>query len=98
MLEDMLEFEDILTALQHCQGEAVTQYHTGTLFGNAALLTSAAQQASLMFPRPGEKVTLYLSKHLETAGPYSMTVHVDSGRQKAKFSPIARLLVTVLRL
>ena len=60
--------------------------------------TSAAQQASLMFPRPGEKVTLYLSKHLETAGPYSITVHVDSGRQKAKFSPIARLLVTVLRL
>ena len=58
----------------------------------------AAQQASLMFPRPGEKVTLYLSKHLETTGPYSITVHVDSGRQKAKFSPIARLIVTVSKL
>ena len=60
--------------------------------------TTLATQASLMFPRPGEKVTLYLSSNLETAGPYSITVHVDSGRQKAKFSPIARLLVTVSKL
>lgn len=60
--------------------------------------TSGARQASLMFPRPSESVQLYLVKHLETAGPYSITVKVDSGRQKAKFSPIARLLVTVLKL
>ena len=57
-----------------------------------------ATQASLMFPRPGENVTLYLTKNLETAGPYSITVHIDSGRQKAKYSPIARLVVTVLKL
>jgi hypothetical protein len=60
--------------------------------------TSGALQESLMFPRPSESVQLYLVKHLETAGPYSITVKVDSGRQKAKFSPIARLLVTVLKL
>ena len=60
--------------------------------------TSGAQQASLMFPRPSENVKLYLVKHLETSGPYSITVKVDSGKQKAKFSPIARLLVTVLKL
>lgn len=57
-----------------------------------------ATQASLMFPRPGENITLYLTKNLETAGPYSITVHIDSGRQKAKFSPIARLVVTVSKL
>ena len=60
--------------------------------------TSATNQSSLMFPRPSESVRLHLTKNLETAGPYSITVHVDSGRQKAKFSPIARLLVTVLKL
>lgn len=60
--------------------------------------TSGAQQASLMFPRPSESVTLHLAKNLQTAGPYAITVRVDSGRQKAKFSPIARLLVTVLKL
>ena len=60
--------------------------------------TSGAQQASLMFPRPSESVQLHLAKHLETAGPYSITVKVDSGKQKARFSPIARLLVTVLKL
>ena len=60
--------------------------------------SALATQASLMFPRPGENVTLYLSKNLETSGPYSITVHIDSGRQKAAFSPIARLVVTVLKL
>jgi len=60
--------------------------------------TSSAQQASLMFPRPSETVKLYLVKHLETTGPYSITVKVESGRQKAKFSPIARLVVTVSKL
>ena len=60
--------------------------------------TSGAQQASLMFPRPSESVKLYLVKHLETGGPYSITVKIDSGKQKAKFSPIARLLVTVSKL
>jgi hypothetical protein len=60
--------------------------------------TTGAQQASLMFPRPSESVKLHLVKHLETAGPYSITVKIDSGKQKARFSPIARLLVTVLKL
>lgn len=60
--------------------------------------TSATNQSSLMFPRPRESVTLYLTEKLETAGPYSITVHVDSGLQKAKFSSIARLLVTVSNL
>tara|TARA_Y100000389_G_C17387986_1_gene478196 strand:+ start:500 stop:1228 length:729 start_codon:yes stop_codon:yes gene_type:complete len=60
--------------------------------------TTGAQQASLMFPRPSESVKLYLVKHLETTGPYSITVKIDSGKQKARFSPIARLLVTVLKL
>jgi hypothetical protein len=51
-----------------------------------------------MFPRPSESVKLHLVKHLETAGPYSITIKIDSGKQKARFSPIARLLVTVLKL
>lgn len=59
---------------------------------------AGAQQASLMFPRPSESVKLHLAKHLEAAGSYTITVKVESGRQKARFSPIARLLVTVLRL
>jgi hypothetical protein len=57
---------------------------------------SPGNQAALMFPRPGEQVVLRLSKHLEGAGAYSVTVRVDSGRQKGRFSRIARLLVTVL--
>lgn len=60
--------------------------------------TTSAQKASLMFPRPSESVKLYLVEHLQTTGPYSITVKVDSGKQKAKFSPIARLLVTVSKL
>jgi hypothetical protein len=55
-------------------------------------------QAALMFPRPGEQVVLHLSRHLESTGPYSITVRVDTGRQKIKFSPIARLIVTVLKI
>ena len=55
-------------------------------------------QAALMFPRPGEQVELHLSRHLESTGPYSITVRVDAGRQKIKFSPIARLIVTVLKI
>jgi hypothetical protein len=55
-------------------------------------------QAALMFPRPGETVVLHLSRHLESTGPYSITVRVDAGRQKIKFSPIARLIVTVLKV
>lgn len=55
-------------------------------------------QAALMFPRPGEQVVLHLSRHLESTGPYSITVRVDSGRQKIKYSPIARLIVTVLKI
>jgi hypothetical protein len=57
---------------------------------------SIGKQASLVFPRPSEVVTLHLSKHLETSGASSIDVYVDSGRQKAKFSPIARLVVTVV--
>ncbi len=56
----------------------------------------AGKQASLMFPRPGEVVVLHLSSALETAGPKSITVRVVSGRQKVRFSPIARLVVTVV--
>ena len=59
---------------------------------------TSGSQAALMFPRPGEEVVLHLSKHLESAGAYSITVRVDSGRQKVRFSPIARLLVTVLKV
>lgn len=55
-------------------------------------------QAALMFPRPGEEVVLRLSQHLESTGGYSITVRVDSGQQKARLSPIARLLVTVLKV
>lgn len=56
----------------------------------------AGKQSSLMFPRPGEVVVLHLSSALETAGPKSITVRVVSGRQKVRFSPIARLVVTVV--
>lgn len=59
---------------------------------------NAGKQASLMFPRPGELVVLHLSKALETAGPKSITVRVVSGRQKVKYSPIARLVVTVVQV
>ena len=59
---------------------------------------TSGNQAALMFPRPGEEVVLRLSRHLESAGAYSITVRVDSGRQKVRFSPIARLLVTVLKV
>ena len=59
---------------------------------------SIENQAALMFPRPGEQVVLHLSRHLESTGPYSITVRVDTGRQKIKFSPIARLVVTVLKI
>lgn len=59
---------------------------------------ASGNQAALMFPRPGEEVVLHLSRHLENAGAYSITVRVDSGRQKVRFSPIARLLVTVLKV
>ena len=59
---------------------------------------SVENQAALMFPRPGEQVVLHLSRHLESTGPYSITVRVDTGRQKIKFSPIARLVVTVLKV
>ncbi len=55
-------------------------------------------KASLMFPRPGEEVVWRLSKELESAGPFAITVRVDSGYQKAQCSPIARLVVTVLRV
>ena len=58
--------------------------------------THAGKQASLMFPRPGEVVVLHLSSALETAGPKSITVRIVSGRQKVRFSPIARLVVTVV--
>jgi len=59
---------------------------------------SVENQAALMFPRPGEQVELHLSRHLESTGPYSITVRVDAGRQKIKYSPIARLIVTVLKI
>lgn len=55
-------------------------------------------QAALMFPRPGEQVELHLSRHLESTGPHTITVRVDAGQQKIKFSPIARLIVTVLKV
>ena len=69
----------------------------------------ATDKAALMFPRPGEEVRLYLSSILQdesggssddaaSAGlqTYSARVKVESGVQKAKLSPIARLVVTVL--
>ena len=59
---------------------------------------SVGNQAALMFPRPGEQVELHLSRQLESAGPRSITVRVDAGHQKLKFSPIARLIVTVLKV
>jgi len=55
-------------------------------------------KASLMFPRPGEEVVWRLSRELEGAGPPTITVRVDSGRQKVRLSPIARLVVTVLKV
>jgi len=55
-------------------------------------------KASLMFPRPGEEIVWHLSKDLESSGPYAITVRVDSGRQKVRYSPIARLVVTVLKV
>ena len=61
-------------------------------------LGGVENQAALMFPRPGEQVELHLSRHLESTGPYSITVRVDAGRQKIKYSPIARLIVTVLKI
>ena len=53
-------------------------------------------QAALMFPRPGNTVELQLSKHLEGAEHRTVAVRVESGTQKMRSSPIARLLVTVL--
>ena len=53
-------------------------------------------QATLMFPRPGETVVMHLSRHLESTGPRSIAIRVDAGQQKAKFSSIARLVVSVL--
>lgn len=53
-------------------------------------------QATLMFPRPGETVAMRLSRHLESTGPRSIAIRVDAGQQKAKFSSIARLVVSVL--
>ena len=60
--------------------------------------SAKGNQDSLMFPRPGEEVVWHLSKELESAGPYGITVRVDSGKQKARFSPIARLVVTVIKV
>ncbi len=59
---------------------------------------SKGNKASLMFPRPGDDVVWHLSKDLESAGPYAITVRVISGKQKVRFSPIARLVVTVLKV
>ena len=59
---------------------------------------ASGNQAALMFPRPGEEIVLHLSKHLEAAGPYSITARVDAGRQKVRYSPIARLVLTVLKI
>ena len=58
---------------------------------------SIDNKAALMFPRPNEEVVLHLSRHLETEGPRSVTIRVESGRQKVPSSPIARLLVTVVK-
>ena len=55
-------------------------------------------KASLMFPRPGEEVVWHLNRDLEILGSYAITVRVDSGKQKVRFSPIARLLVTVTKI
>ena len=70
-------------------------------------------QVALMFPRPGEKIRLHLSSVLEgaprqsssdsTSGAKSeydgtsLLVQVVSGFQKAKQSPVARLVMLVLR-
>lgn len=69
-------------------------------------------QVALMFPRPGETIRLHLSSVLEEAprqssshntidgkdagGHASVLVRVISGHQKAKLSPIARLVLLVL--
>ena len=71
------------------------------------------EQVALMFPRPGEKVRLHLSSVLEEAPRQSssdstsgakneedgtsLLVQVVSGFQKAKQSPVARLVMLVLR-
>jgi hypothetical protein len=53
-------------------------------------------QAALMFPRPGDTVELRLSKHIDASEESTIKVRVESGAQKMRASPIARLLVTVL--
>ena len=67
----------------------------------------AAAKAALMFPRPGDEFRLHLSPVLQGYADSSesgaaadlatgMRVKVEGGQQKAKLSPIARLVVTVL--
>lgn len=66
----------------------------------------AAAKAALMFPRPGDELRLHLSPVLQAyvdsseSEPadvsFGVRVKVDGGQQKAKLSPIARLVVTVL--
>ena len=54
--------------------------------------------SSLTFPRPSDIITLQLSEYLHDAGhSNTITIRIESGQQKVRNSPIARLLVTVIR-
>ena len=55
----------------------------------------AAAKAALMFPRPGDELKVHLSPALGDS-TQAIRVKVDGGQQKAKLSPIARLVVTIL--
>ena len=64
---------------------------------------SASDKAVLMFPRPGDELRLQLVAALQggasdqdAESDTSLRIRVEQGQQKAKLSPIARLVVTVL--
>ena len=65
----------------------------------------AVAKSALMFPRPGEDMRLHLSSALQgytessesvDSADNGVRVRVVSGQQKAKLSPIARLVVLVM--
>jgi len=64
---------------------------------------STADKASLVFPRPGDELRLHLAVALQggasdadVQGDTSVRIRVEHGQQKARLSPIARLVVRIL--
>ena len=92
-----LPWQNISTQTQLIVDVCLKRYSQKTKVAIFRGTHSTSSQASLMFPRPNDVVVLSLSKSLQRTGAYSITVRINSGHQKLKYSPIARLVVTVLR-